>query len=478
MPNIFQTPEERKRLENAVQNVNPIENVSDIATQPNKFPWLSNPTPTQLTKPMLSTTPKPPMQETPDTQSDFEQANPAQTPATTLNQGVGATLVPVEKVATSVSGTSIRPQDRKAIDDAQTELTMARTENISAQTEAAKAAADLQTQQANKLASDAELMRIEQERIATLKDANRQKYLNKISEYEGMKIENPWANMSTGSKIMAGISIALGGMAGQNGQNAALDIINTNITRDIDIQKANMDKKKGELNAIQQYGTELRQMGLDDMSVREAMIGMGKQQLAAQLEVLKNRIGDKDARYPQVTALQQKFAQDALDEKLKIAELGASKTVTSKSVDFVETGKTAQKIPDTVKQQLADLNSIKSTLDRIESEKSKINTGPIPAAGTKLGEITGLGFSKEQSFNALLKDATRAYAKARESGVLSNQDIEGYEKIMPSIGQDDDVFTRNLQQSRQSLELKEKALREQYGLPMQQPSQTETKIGK
>jgi len=55
-----------------------------------------------------------------------------------------------------------------------------------------------------------------------------------------------WSNMSTGNKILAGISIMLGGIGQgllKSNHNAALDVINQAIDRDVQQQKAQMDQK-------------------------------------------------------------------------------------------------------------------------------------------------------------------------------------------------------------------------------------------
>jgi hypothetical protein len=67
-----------------------------------------------------------------------------------------------------------------------------------------------------------------------------------------------WQNKSTGGKIATAIGLILGGLGGGmqgNGGNAALDFLNHNINRDIESQKANLDKSNSLLRAnMQQFG--------------------------------------------------------------------------------------------------------------------------------------------------------------------------------------------------------------------------------
>ena len=68
-----------------------------------------------------------------------------------------------------------------------------------------------------------------------------------------------WNNMSTGNKILASLSIALGGLGaglqGRAGQNVALDVIQKEIDRDIDAQVKELGKKQT------LYSENLRRLG-------------------------------------------------------------------------------------------------------------------------------------------------------------------------------------------------------------------------
>lgn len=94
--------------------------------------------------------------------------------------------------------------------------------------------------------------------------AAQETYQKTLSQYqaESQQLENDyrkgtvnpnriWQNMTTGNKILAGISIFLGGLGGgltKQGGNVALDVINKAIDRDIEAQRANLDKNKNLLS--------------------------------------------------------------------------------------------------------------------------------------------------------------------------------------------------------------------------------------
>jgi hypothetical protein len=86
-----------------------------------------------------------------------------------------------------------------------------------------------------------------------LETAYREKDINPNQVYE---------NMKTGNRILAGISLVLGGLAGglnKTGGNVAMDVINNAISRDIDAQKANMDKRKNLLAMNYEKTRDMRQ---------------------------------------------------------------------------------------------------------------------------------------------------------------------------------------------------------------------------
>lgn len=71
-----------------------------------------------------------------------------------------------------------------------------------------------------------------------------------------------WASMSTGNRIIAAISLALGGIGGGltgKGGNVALDIINKAIDRDIEAQKGNLENKKSLLSINLQRTRDLNE---------------------------------------------------------------------------------------------------------------------------------------------------------------------------------------------------------------------------
>jgi hypothetical protein len=324
-----------------------------------------------------------------DTAEQFTAPSQAPAPATADNSSMAAPSVmqvPVTSTSQSVTSTSIPKEQEGALKESQVKLSEQENELLKLNTEVAKKSA--QEQAANTAKAELELtaLKKKQEDLDKLRVANLEKYAQKAKDYEGMSITNPWSNMSTGSKIMAALSIALGGLAdgsspNPTGSNVALDVINNAMARDIDIQKANMDKKKGELTAIQKYGEDLRQMGVDEANIKEAMLALGEKQLANKLEGIKNQLSPEDPRSLQVEQLKNTFAQKAFDRQKQVAEMYAQKatTQTETGIKVMELGGKSAAIKPPSDTVLKDLRAKEDSLKSYESlEKFPTeNMGPI-----------------------------------------------------------------------------------------------------
>lgn len=109
---------------------------------------------------------------------------------------------------------------------------------------------------AEKQRSDAELARLEAERVKREKEiqeearANYDAQKQRIDDYVNADVDQGrwWAEKSTASKIVAGISVALSGfgmaLKGQGGANPAMDIINGAIDKDLNIQMEKIGRLK------------------------------------------------------------------------------------------------------------------------------------------------------------------------------------------------------------------------------------------
>lgn len=106
-----------------------------------------------------------------------------------------------------------------------------------------------------------------------------------VQAFKEADIKNPWATRSTGQKITAALSIALGGFVQgmQGGENMALNIINDAIERDLQIQQANLSKLGTQAQLERNLLGDLRNKGMDErqayLTARQIMLQSAQREL-------------------------------------------------------------------------------------------------------------------------------------------------------------------------------------------------------
>lgn len=126
-----------------------------------------------------------------------------------------------------------------------------------------------------------------------------------------------WSNMSTGNRILAGISVLLGGLGqGLSGSktNPAWDVLNDAIDRDIDAQKANLGKtssllsfnmqKLGNLNAAL-AATRVNLIDLTQAQINKTAAKLGSKTAIAQAQISNEMLNQEKAKLMQSIAAQQ-----------------------------------------------------------------------------------------------------------------------------------------------------------------------------
>jgi hypothetical protein len=110
-----------------------------------------------------------------------------------------------------------------------------------------------------------------------------------------------WSNMSTGNRVLAGISIFLGGVAGgmQGKENSALAIIQDAVNKDIDSQKADIGKKQNMLSLnMAKYNnindaaaaTKAQLLSITQAQINQSAAKMGSKQALAAAQVANAQI--------------------------------------------------------------------------------------------------------------------------------------------------------------------------------------------
>lgn len=156
---------------------------------------------------------------------------------------------------------------------------------------------------------------------------------SKIADYEKMKqdfrdtvIKDPWAERSTGAKIGAALAIGFGAFGGAlTGQpNAALQIINDSINRDLQIQSKNLETKKAAVSdAIDSIKIVKDKFATRDQQLM-ALKDMKLESVVNQIEGLKakTKSAEAQARADQmIGALQRDRVQNAVNLRNSMVEM-------------------------------------------------------------------------------------------------------------------------------------------------------------
>lgn len=260
-----------------------------------------------------------------------------------------------------------------------------------------------------------------------------------------------WSNMSTGNKVLAGLSIFLGGFD-PSGQNKALGIIQNSIDRDVDAQKANYMKlkdKKQEMNSL--YGRMMDKF--KDEKVALDMTKAGHYQaLGMKVEAMAAQ-----AKVPQVQA---QYLQQAAVFKQKAAEMGAdayNKLLTSQQKGASQyvpgfgtapTEKEAQDLrakvaaADSARQEIANLESLSKLGTKFSPEdaaKAQMSANLLKAALRK--EIVGEGAVSEGEYKILdsvIADPSKFFSLSSTQKAtlkyLENKVLRGLQNTAKSYG--------------------------------------------
>lgn len=182
------------------------------------------------------------------------------------------------------------PQAGQAYLDAFNKMQSANMGIAAANAEAANAAMKAQDE------SMAELKKLQVSYESNLKNLDdEQKTLQ--TQVMNTKIDpnKVWTNMSTGNRVLAGISILLGGLAqGLTGEksNPAFDVINQAIDRDIDAQKSDLGRKQNLLSLnLAKYG----RLDAATAATRAQLLSVTQAQISQSAAKANNAIALKQA---------------------------------------------------------------------------------------------------------------------------------------------------------------------------------------
>jgi hypothetical protein len=246
-----------------------------------------------------------------------------------------------------------------------------------------------------------------------------------------------WKRMGTGSSIAAGIGIALGALAQGFGakSNAALDVMDKQIQRDIDQQKMEYDKIKDKAKAQESAYGRLRQMGLDDMQAQDAIHKQAIEQARLGIEAgFLKTMGPEEAFAKSKEAVAKLEADNAKNLETKFNKTTGSTTTTQKGMKAVGVGALTPKEQVELAQS-ADKDAVikpyrdsKTALGEFASSiDASGNANPVAVAAF-ISSTTGLNQgsynSKEFSQALTSMGLTDDYINKIRSAVLNKKPLD------------------------------------------------------
>ena len=292
----------------------------------------------------------------------------------------------------TTSDKSMTPEQREAYND----KVDADNQNLQAQQDADTAKYKLQAQQ---LQQEADITKTNNDKFAALeqqKNEEIQRQLTNIKnigdKFAGMSIDSHrmFGDGITGSKIMAGIGLALGafGQAG-GGSNQAMDAINKAIDRDVDIQKANINKVGKEY--------EMARGGLQDyLNTTKDMEASLTAEKARQLDLVSKQFQQIAAANPNpmIKAAATQRAADVAQQHMQL--LGQLESHTTSKVQSATMPHYEAQVPgdnDKVNNNIAVQAQTEKLMDLANSF-----TGPIKGSMEMLKNRFGLQSADEKTF--------------------------------------------------------------------------------
>jgi hypothetical protein len=242
--------------------------------------------------------------------------------------------------------------------------------------------------------------------------------------------------MSTGNRVMAAISIFLGGVAGgmQGTDNKALGIINNAIDKDIDAQKAELGKKQNLLSInLQKYrniqdaaaATKAQLMAVTQAQVQATAAKAGSQQALAAAQMFQG---------------QTELEMGKLKMQLAASQMTQAKLQDPRGISPQDAMKMNQEIQSTL-VQLPNGNYYPAWNKESATEIKKKQTAlyPIKSLVKEASEFMDKGGTfplsrRNAEANRLEKSLMIELKNLNELGQLTQGDMDIIEPLLPSLG--------------------------------------------
>jgi len=255
------------------------------------------------------------------------------------------------------------------------------------------------------------------------------------ADYAGMKIDNNnyWADKSTGHKILAGLAIGLGGYGG--GPNIALENLNKAVERDIDIQKANIDKSGNSLTQQKGMFSDFLKKTGNEQEARLKTHGMALEALKAQTEALMastNSAIIKANGMTQIANVEQAIVANRVAQADSISGLVKSAPKKEAVREVVPDTKTSKL--DAAAEKVDIWTNVEKAYSEIDTSDMSKYAGPIDDQINLVYDF--LGWEQPTDLSALRVDLDIArfkFVKAMTGAGVNVEELKQYQKILPNL---------------------------------------------
>lgn len=245
-----------------------------------------------------------------------------------------------------------------------------------------------------------------------------------------------WSNMSTGNRVLAGISIFLGGVAGgmQGTENRALKIINDAIDKDIDSQKSELGKKQNLLAInLQKYrniqdaaaATKAQLMAVTQAQVQSAAAKAGSKQALAAAQMFQG---------------QTELEMGKLKMQLAASQMTQNKLMDPRGMSPQEAMRMSQDIRDTLVQlpngQFYAARN-KEGAEKVSTAQAKLM--PIKALMAEASNFMDQGYTlpttqRNTEAKRLKANILVELKNLKELGQLTEADMDIINPLVPQLG--------------------------------------------
>lgn len=275
---------------------------------------------------------------------------------------------------------------------------------------------------------------------------------NKVAAYERIQtaLENPqevpdpgrfWATRSTGQKILAGVSVILGGAGAGFGLtgNRAMDIIQDAIKQDVQLQREGFENKREALKGAAQGALTtyelFRKQGMDEMQASELSIASAQRIAASQFKLIAAKYGAPEAKaklLAEAGKLEMDAASKLADFESKEQAIQAQKMALWLQRKAAEAkGKDGESIKD---QTAMNLGNSLAVAKQFRSYATSFGDKSIPYWSSITGSESFPLPSDAKLINSERSLLIRTLGKAVDDSVLMGQDMVQWEKIIPLAG--------------------------------------------